>query len=185
METFSRATLFCPVHARICYKGGVSISSLGKTIVLGSFLLAWPSAAQANIGDNVSQLRSHYGSINDMAGQLLFEVRLNDDGQLVPARGSSNTADHLTVTVYLDGDRSAMEVFARNTSDPVKANLDPKDIDRILAATGEGQSWLAMQDSHGKATWLRSDKKVIAKFSPNQSGKMDDASVLVVMVNEK
>jgi hypothetical protein len=163
----------------------VPIFIFAKRILLGITLLTWPALVHANIGDTVAELRSHYGSVNDMAGQLLFEVRVNEDGQLMPARGSANTEDHLTVTVYLDGDHSAMEVFARNTSDPAKSDLSQKDISDILAATGAGQAWSAMQDSHGKATWVRSDKKVIAKFSPNRSGKADDASVLVVMVNER
>ena len=96
--------------------------------MLGAALLAWPAMAQANIGDTLPQLRARYGSAKDMGGQMLFEVRLVN-GQIVPARGSADTQDHFTVTVYFDGDHSAMEIFTRNTSDPVKANLTQADID--------------------------------------------------------
>jgi hypothetical protein len=54
-----------------------------------------------------------------------------------------------------------------------------------LAATAEGQSWNEVQTSTGRQTWLRSDKKLIARFSPNKSGNADDASVLVIMLNAK
>jgi len=156
----------------------------GKKIVLGAVLLAWPALAQANIGDTLPELRGRYGSAKDMGGQMLFEVRLVN-GQIVPARGSANAADHFTVTVYFDGVLSAMEIFTRNTSDPVKSNLSQADIDAILAAANEGQTWNAVQVASGKPTWVRSDNKLIARFSPNQSGKIDDASVLVIMLNSK
>jgi hypothetical protein len=117
-----------------------------------------------------------------MGGQMLFEVRLAN-GQIVPARGSANGEDHLTITVYFDGVHSAMEVFTRNTSDPIKANLSPADIDAILAATNEGQEWHPIEVPTGHATWVRSDHKLIARFSPNKTGMPDDASVLVIMLN--
>jgi hypothetical protein len=162
----------------------VSPFTTGKKIIVGVVLLAWPASAQANIGDTVSELRERYGSINDMGGQMLFEVRLLD-GQIVPARGSADTENHFTITVYLDGDHSGMEVFTRNVSDPVKANMTQADIDAILAATSDGQTWNAVQVPSGKATWVRSDNKLIARFSPNTSGKADSASVLVIMLNSK
>jgi hypothetical protein len=156
----------------------------GKTIVLGVVLLAWPALAQANIGDDLGQLRARYGSAKDMGGQMLFEGRLVN-GQIVPARDSADAESHFTVAVYFDGDHSAMEVFTRNTSDPVKANMTQADIDTILAATNDGQTWNAVQVPSGKPTWVRSDNKLIARFSPNTSGKADDASVLVIMLNTK
>jgi hypothetical protein len=140
--------------------------------------------AQANIGDTLPQLRGRYGSAKDMGGQMLFEVRLVN-GQIVPARGSADTQNHFTITVYFDGDHSAMEIFTRNTSDPVKANLTQADIDAILAATNDGQTWNPVQLPSGRPTWMRSDNKLIARFSPNKSGKIDDASVLVIMLNSK
>jgi len=159
----------------------VSISHLGKRIVLGLFLLAWPALAMANIGDTLAELRQRYGSAKDMGGQMLFEVRLVN-GKFVPARGSADTSDHFSINVYFDGVHSAMEVFTRNTSDPLKSELTQSDIDAILAAMNEGQSWHAIQVPTGRATWVRDDKKLIARFSPNKSGKADDASVLAIML---
>lgn len=160
------------------------IFALGKIIVLGVLLLAWPAPAQANIGDDLGQLRARYGSAKDMGGQMLFEVRLVN-GQIVPARDSADAESHFTVAVYFDGDHSAMEVFTRNTSDPVKANMTQADIDAILAATNDGLTWNPVQVPTGRTTWLRSDNKLIARFSPNTSGKIDDACVLVIMLNAK
>jgi hypothetical protein len=161
---------------------GIFIS--GKKIALGVALLALPAMAQANVGDTLPELRGRYGSAKNVGGQMLFEVRLVN-GRIVPARGSADTQNHFTVTVYFDGDLSAMEVFTRNTSDPVKANMTQADIDAILAATNDGQAWNTVQVSSGKPTWVRSDSKLIARFSPNASGKEDDASVLIIMLNGK
>ena len=158
--------------------------ALGKIILFGVLLLAWPALAQANIGDDLTQLRTRYGSAKDMGGQMLFEVRLVS-GQIVPARGSADTENHFTIAVYFDGDHSAMEVFTRNTSDPVKANMTQADIDAILAVTNDGLTWNPVQVPTGRTTWLRSDNKLLARFSPNTSGKIDDASVLVIMLNTK
>jgi hypothetical protein len=162
----------------------VSSFPFGKKIALGVVLLVWPAMALANIGETLPQLRERYGSAKDMGGQMLFEVRLVN-GQFVPARGSADTRDHFSVNVYFDGDHSAMEVFTRNTSDPVKANLTQADIDAILAATNDGLEWDAVQLRSGRSAWVRSDKKLIARFSPNKTGKIDDASVLVIMLNSK
>jgi hypothetical protein len=160
----------------------VRIFIFGKITLIGISLLAWPALALANIGDTLPDLRARYGSAKDMGGQMLFEVRMVN-GQIVPARDSANAADHFTITVYFDGDHSAMEVFARNTSDPVKANLSQSDIDAILAATNDGLTWHSIQVATGRTTWVRSDNKLIARFSPNTTGKEDDASVLVIMLN--
>jgi hypothetical protein len=162
----------------------VGILTLGRKLLVGVAVLAWPAMAQANIGDNLTQLRQRYGSAKDMGGQMLFEVRFTDD-QIVPARDAVHPEEHFSITVYFDGDHSAMEVFTRNTGDPAKAALTQADIDRIMAAAGDGQTWNQVGSSSGKPTWLRSDKKLIARFSPNTSGKPDDASVLVIMLNSK
>jgi hypothetical protein len=159
----------------------VSIPSSGQRIVLALILLAWPALALANIGDTLPELRQRYGSAKDMGGQMLFEIRLVN-GQFVPARGSADTENHFTVNVYFDGVHSAMELFARNTSDPIKAELKQADIDAILAATSDGQTWDPVQVPTGRITWIRSDKKLIARFSPNKSGQVDDASVLAIML---
>ena len=160
----------------------MSTFTFWKKIVVGIALVASPTLALANIGDTLPDLRARYGSAKDMGGQMLFEVRL-DNGHIVPARDSANASDHFTITVYFDGDHSAMEVFTRNTSDPVKANLSQADIDAILAATNDGLTWHSIQVATGRTTWVRSDKKLIARFSPNNTGKEDDASVLVIMLN--
>jgi hypothetical protein len=162
----------------------VGVFTLQKITGLGLVLLSLPSITQANIGDTLPELRQRYGSAKDMGGQMLFEVRLVN-GQIVPAHGSANTQTHFSVNVYFDGDHSAMEVFTRNTSDPVKAEMTQADIDSILAAADDGMSWNALQLSNGKSAWVRSDNKLIARFSPNRTGKIDDASVLVIMLNSK
>ena len=156
--------------------------SRGILLLLGVAL--WSGIAHANVGDTMADLRKRYGSAKDMGGQMIFEVRL-DKGQFVAARDSADAANHLTITVYFDGVYSAMEVFARNTSDPAKADLTQADVDAILAATSEGQQWVPIEVPTGHATWVRTDKKLIARFSPNTSGKADSASVLVIMLNSK
>ena len=154
---------------------------MGKKLILGTAILAWPAMAQANIGDTLPQLRGRYGSAKDMGGQMLFEVRLTN-GQIIPARDSADKENHFSINVYFDGDHSAMEVFTRNTTDPLKANLTQKDIDDILNVASEGQSWHPIQVANGKPTWVRDDKKIIARFSPSKGEKADDASVLVIML---
>ena len=153
-----------------------------KIIAFCAIVFAGSAPARANIGDTLADLRQRYGSAQDLGGQMLFEVRIIN-GQIVPARGSADTQDHFTVTVYFDGVHSAMETFTRNTSDPVKANMAQPDIDAILSAASEGQQWRSIQVPTGRTTWARDDKKLIARFSPNKSGKVEDASVLVIMLN--
>ena|ERR1700722_13314864 len=157
-----------------------------KEIALGVLLLAAFAPARANIGDTLPELRQHYGSAKDMGGQMLFEVRLKD-GQILPARGATDVENHFTITVYFDGDHSAMEVFTRNTSDPVKANMTPEDITTILNAVGNGVPWVPLQTGTGKQTWVWGNKKgqlpqLLARFDPNKTGNADDASVLVIML---
>ncbi len=156
-----------------------------KEIVLGALLVAPLLPARANVGDPLPELRHRYGSAKDMGGQMLFEVRLKD-GQILPARGAADVENHFTITVYFDGDRSAMEVFTRNTTDPAKSRMTPADISAILTAIGQGVPWAPIQTSTGKQTWVWGDKKgalpqLLARFDPNKSSGADDASVLVVM----
>jgi hypothetical protein len=162
----------------------VSNFSLVKRVLPTLLLLTFPAIATANIGDTVKDLRARYGSAKDMGGQLLFEVRLAN-GQLTPARDSADAESHFSIAVYFDGDVSAMEVFARNTSDPIKAELSQADINSILAVAGNGQPWHSIQVETGRTTWISDDKRLLARFSPNKSGKTDDASVLVIMLNSK
>jgi hypothetical protein len=166
-------------------KRGVKFLARGKWIAALAAIILWPAPVQANVGDTLPQLRSRYGSAQELGGQMLFEVRLVN-GQFVPARDTaSTTQDRLTIAVYFDGPNSAMEVFTRDTSDPAKAELSQADVDAILTATGGGQEWHAIQVPTGHATWVTTDKKLIARFSPNKTGKIDDASVLVIMVNNR
>jgi hypothetical protein len=178
------ASLFCPVRAAICYKARVTILSPARALLPALALFILPAMARANIGDDLTALRGRYGSAKDMGGEMLFEVRLTN-GQIVPARGSVDTASHFSVAVYFDGVHSAMEVFTRDTSDPAKANMTQKDIDTILAAESDGQQWYPIEVPTGRTTWSRADKKIIARFDPNRTGKPDDASVLVIMSAEK
>jgi hypothetical protein len=162
----------------------VSVLISGRKIALGLALLAWPTPALANIGDTLPELRGRYGSAKDLGNQMLFEVRLVN-GKIVPARGSADIENHFTVAVYFDGAHSAMEVFTRNVGDPAKADLTQADIDAFLSAATEGLAWTQVQVPSGRPTWMRSDNKLVARYSPNKSGKEDDASVLVIMLNSK
>jgi hypothetical protein len=173
---------FVQFETWICYKEKVNIFASGKGFLFAAAIFACALPVQANIGDTLTQLRGRYGSAKDMGGQMLFEVRLVK-GQITPARGTANAADHFSITVYFDGDHSGMEVFTRNTSDPGKANMIQSDIDSILAAESDGHTWVPIQVASGKPTWSRTDKKIIARFSPNKDGKVDDASVLIIMLN--
>ncbi len=163
----------------------MSTFASGKTILFAIIILVWPDLAQANIGDDVGKLRARYGSAKDMGAQLLFEVRLNNDGQLVPAAGSPNPETHLTVSVSFDGDHSAMEIFTRNTSDPGKVKLSQQEINEIMAASGDGLEWNSVQLPSGKPAWVRADNKLIARFSPGSGDKAGDGPVLVIMLNSK
>ena len=156
----------------------------GKWIAGLAVVLLWPAPVQANVGDTLPQLRGRYGSAQQLGGQMLFEVRLVN-GQFVPARDAANLVDRLTIAVYFDGTTSGMEIFTRDTSDPAKAEMNQADIDAILAIAGGGQEWHAIQVPTGHATWVTTDKKLIARFSPNKTGKIDDASVLVIMLNTR
>ena len=154
----------------------------GKKAVLAALLLICPTFAFANIGDTIEQLRERYGSAKDLGGQLLFEVRINN-GQIVPAHGAADTQNHFTIAVYFDGIHSAMEVFTRNSSDPGKAEMSDSDVEAIKKASGGGQEWHPIQVPTQRITWVTTDKKLLARFSPNKSGKIDDAGVLVIMEN--
>ena len=132
-----------------------------------AIFLAWPVMAQANIGEDLTQLRARYGGAKEVGGQMLF--------------------DHagLSIAVYFDGDHSAMEIFTRNSSDPAKSDLSKEDIDHILNAASEGKTWNQIQVHSGRPTWMRSDNKLIARLSQSSTGKADEASVMVIMLNAK
>jgi len=138
-------------------------------MVLAGLLLACPLSARANIGDDIGQLRKHFGAAKDMGGQMLFQH------------------DGYSICVYFDGSRAAMEVFVRDGSKKDKkgvalTELTQDDIDQILAAESVGFKWNQVQTSGGKTTWLRSDNKLIARLSVDS--KSNDKT-LMIMVNEK
>ena len=156
-----------------------------RKLALAALLVAALTPARANIGDSLTQLRQHYGSAKTMGGQMLFEVRIKD-GQILPARDVADKDMHFSITVYFDGAYSAMEVFTRNTSDPVKANMTPQDISSILGALGGNIPWVPVPTPSGKQTWVWGDDKnkppkIRARFDPAKSTNPDDASVLVIM----
>ncbi len=153
-------------------------------MALALVVLAWPAPAQANIGDTLPELRARYGSAKDMGSQLLFQVQIVKD-QVVRLPPSADPRTGYSVTVYFDGDHSAMEVFTPNTSDPAKSAISQHDIDLILASEGDGLTWSPVQTNSGKPTWVRLDNKLVARFSQDTSGKADGASVLVIMLNSK
>src|SRR6202012_5657493 len=126
---------FVQFTLRFCYRKRVRQILIWTALLL----LAWPATAGANIGDTVSELRKRYGSAKDLGGQLLFEVKLVN-GQLLPAHGTAKDQgqDHISIAVYFDGDKSAMEVFTRNTSDPTKSELTDDDVKAILASSVDG-----------------------------------------------
>ena len=147
-------------------------------------MLLWPMLAQANIGDDLGQLRGRYGAAKQFGGQMLFQVHIVDD-KIVRLPPSSDQREGYSVTVYFDGEHSAMEVFTRNAGDPATADIPKADIDDILASESEGKTWNTAQGHSGKPTWMRSDGKIIARFSANKDGKADSASVLIIMLNSK
>jgi hypothetical protein len=154
-------------------------------IALGALLIAALLPARANVGDTMQELRQRYGSAKDMGGQWLFEVRVKG-GQITPAHEAADKDTHFTITVYFDGDRSGMEVFTRNTSDPAKANMSQDDINAILNAMGGQIPWTPIEAKSGKPTWVWGNDKSkpplwMARFDPPKSASPDDAAVLVVM----
>jgi len=104
-------------------------------------------AVQANIGEDVTQLRARYGSAQAVGGQMLFQH------------------DGYSIAVYFDGAHSGMEVFVRDGSKPDKIDFTEQDIEQVLAAEGEGLTWNVVQVPSGKRTWIRSDNKVLARFT--------------------
>ena len=110
------------------------------------------------IGDDLDQLRAAYGSAASVGNQMLFQH------------------DGYSIAVYFDNDRSAMEIFVCDGSKKGKTEITQADIDTILKAEGAGQEWGSVQTKSGQPTWLRADKKLIARYNQSQG-------ILTVMVN--
>jgi hypothetical protein len=133
-------------------------------LVMIASLLA-PLVARGHVGDNLAQLRQTYGATGKEAGNTMIFQR-----------------NGYSICVYFDGDHSAMEIFTRDGSDKTKTDITQADIDSILTMEGDGQGWSPVTSHSGKPTWLRSDKKLIARLSPGES---NGDKVFVVMLNEK
>lgn len=116
--------------------------------------------AHGNIGDNLDQLRARYGSAMGQAAPYLFQH------------------EGFSISVYFDGDHSAMEIFLRDNSLPDKKDFSGDDVTHLLKAEGDGQTWQQMATKNGHPLWLRDDHKIVATFNPDQK-------VLTVMVNSK
>ncbi len=131
--------------------------------LLAVALLAWPVTVQANIGDDLSQLRKRYGSAKEIGNQMLFQH------------------DGYSIAVYFDGTHSGMEVFVRDGSKPDKLDITQEDIDKILVSQ-DGPNWNAVKTTSGKPTWVSADGRLIARLS---EGDKSDDKFLTVMVNSK
>lgn len=132
------------------------------TLLALAALLAIP--ARANIGEDIDQLRARYGSALTVGNQQLFQH------------------DGYSIAVYFDGPHSAMEVFVRDGSKNGLVDITQPDIDAILAAEGEGQTWQLLQGRDGKSVWVRADHKLVARFT---TGDRPEDKYLTVMLNAK
>ena len=132
------------------------LRNLSAGLVL--FMLAHP--ARAAIGDDITQLRAAYGSASEVGNQMLFKH------------------DGYSIAVYFDNTRSAMEIFVRDGSIPTKTDITQADIDAILVLEGGGQTWSSISTHSGEPTWLRADRKLIARFNSSEK-------ILAVIVNSK
>ncbi|MCE0497632.1 MAG: hypothetical protein LV481_06780 [Methylacidiphilales bacterium] len=140
------------------------MSPFSRKFLLTAVLAAWPVAAQANIGEDITQLRARYGSPQEAGNQILFQHK------------------GYSICVYFDGIHSGMEVFVRDGSIPDKTDFTEEDIKEVLADEGEGLTWNEAKVSSGKRTWIRSDNKLIARFT---EGDKPEDKYLVIMLNAK
>lgn len=138
----------------------------GGFFLIALLALSAPVLAFAHIGDDLSQLRQAYGATAAKAGNALVYQR-----------------NGYSIAVFFDGDHSAMEIFTRDGSMKDKTDISQDDINQILALEGDGQDWNQVTSHSGKLTWLRADKKLIARLSDDTD--KPDAKVFVVMVNQK
>jgi hypothetical protein len=130
-----------------------------------AFLIFLATAANAHIGDDMTQLKETYGATGKRVGNAIIFQK-----------------NGYSISVYFDGDHSAMEIFTRDGSVKGKTDITQDDINGVLASESDGQTWDEVQSKSGKPTWLRSDHHLIARLS---TGDTDEDKVLVVMVNEK
>jgi hypothetical protein len=135
-----------------------------RKFFLAAALVGWPMAVQANIGEDFTQLHARYGSAREVGNQMLFQH------------------DGYSICVYFDGIHSGMEVFMRDGSKPGKIDFTEQDIEQVLSDEGEGQTWNPVQVPSGKRTWIRSDNKLIARFT---EGDKPEDKYLTIMLNAK
>ena len=145
------------------------MSHSAPKFLLVAVLAAWPLAAQANIGEDLAHLRARYGSAQEEGNQILFQ------------------RNGYSICVYFDGARSAMEVFVRDGSKrlggkPGTTDFTEDDIEGVLAAESDGLTWTPVQTPSGKRTWVRSDNKLIARFT---TGDTPEDKYLTIMLNAK
>jgi hypothetical protein len=133
-------------------------------IALAVVVTAWPVSVRANIGEDITQLRTRYGSAQIVGGQALFQH------------------DGYSICVYFDGAHSGMEVFLRDGSKPDKIDFTEDDIKKVLADEGDGLPWTPMRTPNGKRAWLRSDNKLLARFT---DGDKPEDKYLTIMLNAK
>lgn len=140
-----------------------------KFIGVALALVLAATAASARIGDTLTQLRAVYGSTAKKQGNAMIFQR-----------------NGYSICVYFDGTVSGMEIFARDGSVKGKTEITDADVKGILAMEGAGQGWSQVTSKSGKPTFLREDRKVIARLS-----EADDAlsgapgKAFVVLVNQK
>ena len=135
-----------------------------RKFLLAAALMAWPVSVQANIGEDITQLRARYGPAQEAGNQMLFQHK------------------GYSICVYFDGAHSGMEVFVRDGSLPSKIDFTEEDIAQVLADEGEGLTWNTVRVSSGKRTWIRSDNKLIARFT---TGDKPEDKYLTIMLNAK
>ncbi len=123
------------------------------------------STAQGHVGDTVAQLRDMYGATAKEVGNTLIFQR-----------------NGYSISVLFDGDHAAMEMFTRDGSLKGKDDITPSDIDGILNMEGQGLTWDPIASKSGEPTWLRADRRLVARLTP---GAKPQEKVLVVMLNEK
>jgi hypothetical protein len=142
----------------------VSPSHRVRICLLACTLLAWPASAPANIGEDLTQLRARYGSAKAVGGQMIFQH------------------DGYSICIYFDGIHSAMEVFVRDGSQSKSQDITQEDINKIMAAEGDGLIWAPIQTPSGKPTWLRSDNKILARFT---FGEKPEDKTVTIMLNAR
>ena len=125
-------------------------------------------SVQAHIGDSLSQLRVVYGATaKKQANSMIFE------------------RNGYSICVYFNGAFSGMEVFTRDGSVKSKPDISDDDVKGLLSMEGQGQGWSPVTSKSGKMTFLRADRKVIARVTDAADAVTGaPAKAFIVMVND-